>query len=105
MDLVFFNPNAYGVNLKNLNSDLYIDSTYLGKFVLDTLMHIPRSSEFTIPASMQVDMKGLLKNSISILFNNEVTIAAKGTTRVGKGGIFVTIPFNYEGRQKINFFQ
>lgn len=105
MDLVFFNPNNYGVNLKNVNCDLYIDSNYLGKFVLDTLMHIPKSAEFTLPASMDVNMKGLFKNSISLLFNNEVTIAAKGTTRAGKGGFYVTIPFSYQGKQKINFFQ
>ncbi len=105
MDLVFYNPNNYGVNLKNVNCDLYIDSNHLGKFVLDTLMYIPKTSEFTIPANMQVDMKGLLRNSISLIFNNEVTIGAKGSTRVGKGGFFVTIPFNYQGKQKINFFQ
>jgi hypothetical protein len=52
---------------------------------------------------MQVDMKGLFKNSLSILFNKEVTLGAKGTTRVGKGGFYVTIPFNYQGKQKINF--
>ncbi|MCW3114890.1 MAG: type 2 family protein [Segetibacter sp.] len=104
MDLVYFNPNNFGVNLKNVDCDLYLDSNYLGKFVLDTMMHIPKSSEFTLPASMQVNMKGLFKNSLSILFNKEVTIGAKGTTRVGKGGFYVTVPFSYEGKQKINFF-
>lgn len=104
MDLVYYNPNNYGVNLKNINCDLYIDSTYLGKFVLDTMMHISKTSEFTLPASMQVNMKGLLQNSLSILFNKEVTIGARGTTRVGKGGFYVTVPFNYTGKQKINFF-
>lgn len=104
MDLVFFNPNNFGVNLKNVNCNIYIDSNYLGQFVLDTLMHIPKSSEFIFPASMEVNMKGLFQNSLSILFNKEVTIAAKGTTRVGKGGLYVTIPFNYQGKQKINFF-
>ena len=105
MDLVYYNPNNYGVNLKNVNCDLYLDSNYLGRFILDTLMRIPKNSEFTIPANMQVDMKGLLKNSLNLIFNNEVTIGAKGSTRVGKGGFFVTIPFNYQGKQKINFFQ
>jgi LEA14-like dessication related protein len=104
MDLVFFNPNSFGVTLKNVDCDLYIDSNYLGKFVLDTLMAIPKSAEFTLPASMRVDMKGLFKNSWTILFNKEVTLGAKGTTRVGKGGFYVTVPFNYEGKQKINFF-
>lgn len=105
MDLVYYNPNHFGVNLKNINCDLYLDSNYLGKFVLDTMMRIPKSSEFTLPATMQVNMKGLFKNSISFLFNKEVTIGAKGTSRVGKGGFYVTVPFNYEGKQKINFFQ
>jgi len=104
MDLVFFNPNNFGVNLKNAACEIYIDSNYVGKFVLDTLMHIPKSSEFTLPASMQVNMKGLFQNSLNILFNKEVTIGARGTTRVGKGGLYVTIPFNYQGKQKINFF-
>lgn len=104
MDLVYYNPNNYGLNLKNVNCELYIDSSYLGKFVLDTLMHIPKGSEFTIPASMQVNIGEVLKRSVGLLFNNEVTIGARGTTQVGKGGFFVTIPFNYEGKQKINLF-
>lgn len=104
MDLVYFNPNNYGVNLKNVNCDIYIDSSYLGRFLLDTLMHIPKISEFTLPVKMEVNMKGLLKNSLDIFFNNEVLIRANGTTRVGKGGFYVTIPFNYQGKQKINFF-
>jgi LEA14-like dessication related protein len=104
MDLVYFNPNSYAVNLKNVNCDLYIDSSYLGKFVLDTLMHIPKASEFTVPATMQVNLREVLKNSVSLIFNNEVTIAARGTTRVGKGGFFVTIPFSYQGKQKLNLF-
>lgn len=105
MDLVYYNPNSFGVNLKNVNCEIYIDSNYLGKFTLDTMMHIPKTSEFTLPASMQVNMKGLFKNSINLLFNNEVTIAAKGTSRVGKGGFYVTIPFDYQGKQKINLFR
>ena len=103
MDLVFFNPNNYGVNLKNVNCDIFIDSNYLGKFTLDTLMHIPKSSEFTLPASLEVDMKNLFKNSLSVLFSKEVLVGARGTSRVGKGGFYVTVPFNYEGKQKINF--
>ena len=104
MDLVYFNPNQFGVNLKKVNCEISIDSNYLGRFVLDTMMHIPKSSEFTLPATMEINMKGLLKNSFNILFNKEVIISAKGTTRVGKGGFYVTIPFNYQGKQKINFF-
>ncbi len=105
MNLLFFNPNNYGVKLKKVDCDLYLDSNYVGKVVLDTLMLIPRSSEFSLPTSFNIDMKTLFKNSINLIFNNEVLIGAKGTSRVGKGIFYVTIPFNYEGRQKLNLLQ
>ena len=101
MDLVYFNPNNFGVNLKNVDCDIYLDNTYVGKFLLDTLMHIPKSAEFTLPASMDVDMRNIFKNTFNVLFSREVLIGAKGTTRVGKGGVYVTIPFNYQGRHKV----
>jgi LEA14-like dessication related protein len=104
MDFVFYNPNSYGVNLKNVDCDVYLDSNYVGKFLLDTMMHIPQASEFILPATLDVDMKNIFKNSLSLLLDNNVLIGARGTTRVGKGGFYVTIPFYYEGRQKLNLF-
>lgn len=84
---------------------MYLDSNYVGKVVLDTLMLIPKSSEFSLPASFDIDMKNLFKNSMNLLFNKEVLIGARGTSRVGKGIFFVTIPFNYEGKQKLNLLR
>ncbi len=104
LDLVYFNPNDFGVDLKKVDCDIYLDNTFVGKFYLDTLMHIERQSEFTLPASMQVDMRNIFKNSLNVLFSKEVLVGAKGTTRVGKGGIFVNVPFNYEGRHKVDLF-
>lgn len=102
MDFVLFNPNTFSVDLKKVDCDVYLDSNYVGKFLLDTTMHIPQSSEFILPANLDVDMKHVLKNSFNLLISNEVLIGAKGTTRLGKGGIYVTIPFHYEGKQKLN---
>ena len=103
MDLVYFNPNKYGVNLKHVDCDVYIDKRFVGKFLLDTSMNIPREAEFTLPARMQVDMKNIFKNTFNVLFSKEVLVGAKGTTKVGKGGIFINVPFNYEGRHKVDF--
>lgn len=104
MNFVFFNPNNYGVDLKKVDCDLYVDSNYVGKFLLDTTMHIPKAAEFTLPASFDVEMKNVFKNAVNVLVGNEVLIDAKGTTKVGKGGIFVTLPFQYEGKQKLSLF-
>jgi LEA14-like dessication related protein len=103
MDLVYFNPNKYGVSLKHVDCDVYLDNRFVGKFILDTTMNIPREAEFTLPARMQVDMKNVFKNTLNVLFSKEVLVGAKGTTRVGKGGIFINVPFNYEGRHKVDF--
>ncbi len=104
MDLVYYNPNGFGVDLRRVDCDVYVDNSYLGKFLLDTLMHIPRRSEFALPSRIVVDMKTVLKNSLNVLFSQEVLVNVKGTTRVGKAGFFATVPFNYEARHKLSFF-
>ncbi|MEJ7683037.1 MAG: LEA type 2 family protein [Segetibacter sp.] len=102
--MFFFNPNTFPVDLKKIDCDVYLDSNYVGKFSLDTTMHISQASEFILPVGLDVDMKNVFKNSLNLLINNEVLISAKGTTRLGRGGIYITIPFNYEGKQKLNLF-
>ncbi len=101
MELVYFNPNGFGVDLRKVDADIYIDNQYLGKYQLDTVMHIQRKAEFTLPSRIQVDMRGIFKNALSVLFNREVLLHVKGTTRVGKAGFFKTIPFDYEARHKL----
>lgn len=103
LDLVYYNPNKFGVDLKNVNCNIYVNSMYIGNFKLDTTMHVPRTSEFTLPGRFEVNTKNILKNSINLLFN-EITLTAKGTTRVGKAGIFVNVPIDYSGKHKLNLF-
>ena len=104
IDLVYFNPNSFGVDLKKVDCDVYIDNNFLGNYKLDTTMHIDKRSEFTLPSTMAVNMQGVFKNALTVLLSNEVLVTVKGTTRVGKAGIFITVPFNYEARHKMKFF-
>jgi len=104
MDLVYYNPNGFGVDLKKVDCDVYVDNSYLGKYQLDTLMHIPRRAEFNLPSRIAIDMKTVLKNSLNMLFSQEVLINVKGTTRVGKAGFFTNVPFNYEARHRLKLF-
>lgn len=104
LNLVYFNPNNYGVDLKHVDCDVYIDHNFLGKYVLDTLMHIAKKSEFILPSKMEVDMKNVFKNSLSAILGQDVLLEVKGNTRVGKAGLFVNVPFTYSGRHKTDFF-
>lgn len=105
MDLVYYNPNNFGVDLRKVDCDVYIDNHYLGKYKLDTLMHIDRRAEFVLPSRIQVDMGSVFKNAMTLLFNKEVLINVKGTTRVGKAGFFANVPFNYEARHSLSMFK
>ena len=104
MELVYYNPNNFGVQLRKVDCDVYINDKFLGKYFLDTSMTIKKNSEFTLPSRMQVDMKNVFKNTLSVLFANDVLVKVTGTTRVGKGSFFINVPVKYEGRHKFELF-
>ena len=104
MSLVYFNPNNFGVSLKKIDCDIYVEHNYVGHFNLDTLMHITKRSEFAIPAKMKVNMKNLFKNALTAVFASDFLVEAKGTVKAGRGGIFISVPFNYSARQKLSLF-
>jgi LEA14-like dessication related protein len=103
MNLVYYNPNNFGVQLKKINCDIWIENKYLGKFLLDTSMTIARQREFNLPANIDVDMRNLFKNAFSALFGKELLVTVKGTARVGKGNIFINAPVSYEGKHSFSF--
>jgi LEA14-like dessication related protein len=104
MELVYFNPNKFGLELKKIDADVYIDNHYLGKMILDTSMHIPKNQEFILPSKIAIDLKGLYKNALNLMISNEVLVSVKGTTKVGKAGMFKTVPFTYEARHQMKLF-
>ncbi len=102
MDLRYFNPNKSRLKLKEAGGDAYLDGVMLGHFNMDTLINIPANEEFILPVKLKVDMKNVLKNSITTFLKNEVMIKLDGKAKVGKGSIFIRYPIHYEGKQNIN---
>lgn len=101
LDLVYFNPNNFGVTLKNVDCDIFVNNNLLGHFSLDTIMKIEKKSEFTLPSKIDVDMKNVYKNAFSVVFNKEVEINVKGTSKISKVGITIKVPFDYKGKHKL----
>ena len=64
IDLVYYNPNNFGLDLKQTNLDIYIDNNYLGHTEQDYQIHIPKKGEFTLPVKIDVDMKNAYKNAL-----------------------------------------
>jgi len=104
VDLVYYNPNNFGLQLKYSDLDIFVDNTYLGHSGQSYQITIPRLAEFTIPLAVDVDMKNLLKNTLPTLLGKEVMVKIKGTVKLGKANVYKTFPVNYEGLQKFSLF-
>lgn len=104
MDLIYYNPNNFGLELNRMDLDVFINNNYLGKTSQEYQISIPRREEFSIPIKIDVDMKNLFKNGLTTFLNDEVTIKVTGTLRVGKLNVFKNFPVNYEGKQQFTSF-
>lgn len=104
VDLVYYNPNNFGLQLKYTDLDIYVNNNYLGHSSQDYQITIPRLAEFTMPLAIEVDMKNLLKNAFPTLLGKEVLIKVIGTVKLGKANVYKTFPVNYEGVQIFSAF-
>jgi hypothetical protein len=87
--------------MKKADLDIYIDDQFVGHTLIDTLINIPRRDTFNIPVSVDVEMKKLFPNALSILLKEEVELKIEGTAKLGKSGIFLNVPVKYKGKQRI----
>lgn len=104
MDLIYYNPNKFGFQVKRTEADVYVDNVYLGKAISDTLIKVAKRSDFLIPMHIKTDMKNFYKNAFSAMTNKTVLVKASGTITAGVAGIFKTVPLEYEGRHEFSLF-
>jgi LEA14-like dessication related protein len=100
----YFNPNKRSLKLKDAEGDAYIDSIYLGHFSMDTMIHIAKLSDFTVPVTLKANMKNIYQNALSVFMNKEFNIRLEGQCKVGKGGVFFPYPIHYQGKQELKLF-
>ncbi len=104
LELEYYNPNNFGLQLKNTELDIYIDNQFLGHSISDTLIGIPRRGPFMLPIKFDVDMQSIYKNAWNTLMGKEVMVKVIGKLKLGKGNVFMSMPVNYEGKQKLSLF-
>lgn len=100
-NVTYFNPNHFGVTVKEAEADVYLDSVYLGKFAQDSTIGVGKNAEFSVPLSGSVSLQTVLNLNFQDLAQKEVFIRANGNVKVGKAGIFITKPFSYQGKHKL----
>jgi LEA14-like dessication related protein len=104
LDLEYFNPNNFGLQLRRTDLDIYINNTLLGHSSSDTIITIPRKNSFILPIKFDLDMQNAFKNAWNTIAGNEVTVKVTGNIKVGKANVFMSMPVNYEGKQTFSLF-
>ena len=102
VNLVYYNPNSFSIQLKNARGDVYIDNAYFGHFEMDETVQVRKRSEFNLPVVFKLDNIGALKNQRDLYKKKEAMVRIEGTANVKKAGITQQVPINYEKMQSID---
>ena len=74
-DLIYYNPNNYGVTLSSARGDLYLDNKYVGRFELANKVTVKRRGEFTIPAIFKLDNISAIMNQKDIYKRKDIQLS------------------------------
>lgn len=105
VDLVYYNPNSFGVQVATARGDIYVDSSYFGQFELNDKVQVKKKSEFTLPTLVKIDMIGIIKNQRDLLKKKEALVRIEGTATVKKAGFSRDLPIKYEQMEDIGKFR
>ena len=101
-DLIYYNPNSFGVTLSSARGDVYIDNKYIGRFELADKVSVKKRGEFIIPAILKLDNLSAIKNQNDIYKKKEVLVRIEGTAQLTKVGFSKEIPIKYEKMESVD---
>jgi LEA14-like dessication related protein len=101
LDLVYYNPNNFGVQLSDASGDVYIDDQYFGRFGLQDKVGVSKHDEFIVPAIIKMDNISAIKNHRDIWKKKKALIRIEGFAKIRKAGFNKVVPIKYEGMQDI----
>lgn len=104
LDLVYFNPNNFRMQLRNTDLDIFINGKLFGHSSTDTLIPIPKRDTFSLPVMFDVNMQSLYQNALNALLGREVIVKVSGKVKIGKANVFMYFPVNYESKETFSLF-
>jgi LEA14-like dessication related protein len=99
---VYYNPNNFGVSVKEAVLDVYLDSTYIGKFIQPHSVDVANKAEFSIPLEATLTFQNAMTLGLEKKLGKEVLVRADGSVRIGKAGVYVTRDIDYRGRHLLD---
>ena len=97
-----YNPNNFGVVLKKIDCDIFVNDQKLTHYFLESNIEVPASANFILPAKMEVALSSILNHSVDIMFNKPFKIVVAGNATVSKGFFTKTIAINYTTTKTFN---
>jgi LEA14-like dessication related protein len=101
LDLVYYNPNDFGVTLSEARGDVYIDNAFFGRFGIQDKVTVRKRNEFIVPAIIKMDNISAIKNHREIFQKKQAMIRIEGFAIVRKAGFNKEVPIKYEGMQDL----
>lgn len=105
LDFVYYNPNGFGVQVETAAGDIFVDSSFFGRFELSDKVQVKKRSEFTLPALVKIDMISAIRNERDIFKKKEALVRIEGTATVKKAGFSKDVPIKFEQVQDIEKFK
>jgi LEA14-like dessication related protein len=105
VDLIYYNPNNFSLQLNRTDLDIFVDSTFLGHSSQNVQITVPKRNDFTLPLTVDLDVKNLLKNGmtgLSSYFNKDVKIRFLGSVKLGKAGVYKSFKVDYTTVQNLS---
>lgn len=103
-DVRLYNPNRSNLTFKSGSLDIFVDDRKLGHTELDSTIYIPRLDTFSIPLVVKLDISNVIGNALSMGLKDSVLVRLTGKIKVGRSGVFITRPVNYEQKEKLDLF-
>lgn len=97
-----YNPNPFNLYLKHAEVDVLINGKHAGHSLLDTTVFIPKKDTFYVPVALEIDMKAVFANALSLLQSSTVNVTLDGRVKVQKGLMTFNRPFHYESKEDLN---
>ena len=73
-NMIYYNPNNFGIELSSARGEVYVDNTYFGSFALDQGVHVKKLSEFVLPVTIKIDNISAIKNHSDIYKKKEAMV-------------------------------
>jgi LEA14-like dessication related protein len=101
-ELECFNPNDFGVVIKKIDCDIFVNDQKLSHYLLESNINVPASSNFILPAKLEIALSSILGYGVDIMFNKPFKIVVNGNATVSKGIFTKNIAINYATTKTFN---